>query len=123
MWFAGILLEGDLTDRYLFKRETQFDRVTGLSNLVANRHQYALQLELKIITGLKFPEALGVFIKPLKKLNLPKLGRRPALTFSYRRGGVPPVYAFNNRFRIGLTFETLDADNSRDLGHLVPQPK
>lgn len=79
-----------------------------------------MQIDLRFITALKLPEDLGVLIKPLSHLKLPKLGQQPALTFSYRRGMVPPVFAFNNKFRIGLTFESLDNDNSRDIGHIVP---
>ena len=121
-WFAGIMLEGDLTDRYLLTKESRFDRITGLSNLIARDNQYSLQIDLKFITGLKLPEDLAL-IKPLKKLNWPKLGRRPSLTFSYRRGVVPPVFAFYDKFRVGLTFESLDDDNSQDLGHVLPSRK
>jgi hypothetical protein len=122
-WFAGIMLEGDLTDRYLLTKESMFDRMTGLSDLITRGNQYSLQVDLKFIMGLKLPEDLGKLIKPLKNAKLPRLGRRPSLTFSYRRGVVPPVFAFNDKFRVGLTFESLDDNNSRDIGHILPSPK
>jgi len=121
-WFSGILFEAHFTNRYLLKKESAFDRVTNRNDLVVKGNQYSLQLDLKVMTGINLPEDLR-FLKPLKYLKIPKLGRHPALTFTYRRGGVPPVFAFNNAFKIGFSLESSDDNNASDLGNIIPGAK
>lgn len=121
-WFSGIIFEANFTDRYLLKKESAFDRLTNRNDLVAKGNQYSLQFDLKVMTGINLPEDLR-FLKPLKYLKIPKLGRHPALTFTYRRGGVPPVFAFNNAFKIGFSLESSDDNNASDLGNIIPGAK
>lgn len=121
--FSGIVFEADFADRYLLKKESAFDRITNREDSSAKWNQYSLQMDLKVVSGLKLPEDLGRLIKPLSNLKIPKLGRHPALTFTYRRGGVPPVFAFNNTFKVGFSLESSDDDNASDLGSVIAHDK
>ncbi len=84
-------------DRYLLRRESAFDDNTKKAILVEKGNRYWLQSDLKFMFGPRTPiGSVGI-----------KIG--------FRRGSLPPVYAFNKAFNIGLLFETGNKDTSKEI--------
>ncbi|MCA1566314.1 MAG: hypothetical protein LC803_11880 [Acidobacteria bacterium] len=84
-------------NRYLFKSESVFDETTQKANLIEKGNKYWLQADLKFLFG--------------PRVQAGRVGFRA----SFRRGSLPPVYAFNKAFTFGIVFETSDPDTSREI--------
>jgi hypothetical protein len=84
-------------NRYLFKSESVFDATTQKATLIEKGNKYWLQADLKFLFG--------------PRVQAGRVGFRA----SFRRGSLPPVYAFNKAFTFGIVFETSDPDTSREI--------
>lgn len=84
-------------DRYLFRRESAFDDTTKKAVLVEKGNKYWLQSDLKFMLG--------------PKTQIGRVGFRA----SFRRGSLPPVYAFTKAFNFGIVFESGENDNSTEI--------
>ena len=87
----------EAVNRFLLRRESVFDDQTKKANLISKGSKYWLQSDLKFMFGPKTPMGMvGI-----------KVG--------FRRGSLPPVYAFNKAFNIGLVFESSTKDTSKEI--------
>ena len=84
-------------NRFLLRRENVFDEKTKKAILLEKGSKYWVQSDLKFLFGPKTPMGMvGI-----------KVG--------FRRGWLPPVYAFNKAFNIGLVFESANKDTSKEI--------
>jgi hypothetical protein len=87
----------EAVNRFLLQRESLFDDKTKKANLISKGSKYWVQSDLKFMFGPTTPMGMvGI-----------KVG--------FRRGSLPPVYAFNKAFNIGLVFESANKDTSKEI--------
>jgi hypothetical protein len=84
-------------NRFLLLRENVLDPTTRKATMVEKGSKYWLQSDLKFMFG--------------PKTSMGMVG----IKVGFRRGSLPPVYAFNKAFNIGLVFESADKDNSKEI--------
>src|SRR5262249_849647 len=84
-------------DRYLFRREAAFDDATKKAIFTRKGNKYWIQSDLKFMFG-----------------GLSSFGQA-GFKISFNRGSLPPVYAFNKSFTIGLVFQSKDGDTSKEI--------
>lgn len=97
--FSGLDFEATALNRHLFVEESLFNRATKLADQSVKGNRYAIRLDLKYLFG------------PV----IPRLRRRPALRITYKNGYFPPVYGFTNGIRFGVSLETSDNTNAREI--------
>lgn len=92
-----IELEVKGVDRYLFRREAAFDDATKQAILTRKGNKYWIQSDLKFMFG-----GLSAF-------------GQAGFKMSFNCGSLPPIYAFNKSFTIGLVFKSKDDDTSKEI--------
>jgi len=92
-----IEFDTEAVNRFLLRSESVFDDQTQKANLIGKGSKYWLQSDLKFMFG--------------PKTTMGMVG----IKVGFRRGSLPPVYAFNRAFNIGIVFESSTKDSSNEI--------
>jgi len=91
--FRRVEFDVQAVDRYLFRREVQFDKTTMANTTTDRGHKPWLQAALKIF-----------FTDPEEGSG----GLRSGIKLSYNRGSLPPVFADTKSFQFGFVLESTE---------------
>ena len=92
--FRRVELDVQAVDRYLFRREVQFDEETKANTTTDRGHKPWFQAGLKIF-----------FTDPEEGSG----GMRSGFKLTYNRGSLPPVYADTKSFQFGFILESTES--------------
>jgi hypothetical protein len=92
--FRRVELDVQAVDRYLFRREVQFDEDTKVNTTTARGHKPWFQAGLKIF-----------FTDPEEGSG----GLRSGFKLTYNRGSLPPVFADTKSFQFGFVLESTES--------------
>lgn len=92
--FRRVELDLQAVDRYLFRREVQFDEATQANTATDRGHKPWFQASLKIF-----------FTDPEEGSG----GMRSGFKLSYNRGSLPPVFADTKSFQFGFVLESTES--------------
>lgn len=91
--FRRVEFDLQAVDRYLFRREVQFDEETKANTTTDRGHKPWFQAGLKVY-----------FTDPEEGSG----GMRSGIRLSYNRGGLPPVFANTKSFQFGFVLESTE---------------